>query len=144
MITDDSECEKHFSIVESNFLRPLILSSGRRSWEVIQAEYIVNPKLLTDYKNTKMQFKAAGKPVHERYGFHGTTTCAIKTIFQQGFKIGGKDIECKNGACYGKGVYLAKTPLISKDYSRGETTCVIAQLMFRYFILICLMQDTMK
>ena len=125
-ITSDTEAQLHYSIVEAEFLRPLVESLsgchgryGRSVPRVLQVEYIVNPKLLQAYEETKKHFEASGKPTAEKFGFHGTQKHAIDKIFEEGFKIGGRDpgVAVQHGSRFGIGVYLATTPTTSDSYN---------------------------
>jgi hypothetical protein len=129
-ISSDSEVQQHYSIVEAAFLRPLIENrvepngywTSLKPPKVLQVEYIVNPKLLQAYKETKKNFKKSGKPTCQRFGFHGAQSHAMDKIFEEGFKIGGKDLDVpvQNGSRFGLGVYLATTPRISDCYNRNN------------------------
>lgn len=116
-ITPDLEAEQHFNTVAAYFLRPLGETGHMSRASVVQAEYIVNPQLLLKYEKTRDQFRAQGRPLEERFGFHGTSPHVIDKIFEEGFKIGGPDVRKQHGSAYGTGVYLATTPTISKGYT---------------------------
>ena len=123
VITNNPEHERHFNIVTAYFFNQLAEKSPYSNvGQIKQIEYIVNPKLLFAYEETKKHLEVAlGKPVKERYGYHGTNANAMEKIFEEGFKIGGKDVKKQNGALYGNGVYLATNPGTAKNYCRGNS-----------------------
>jgi len=48
---------------------------------------------------------------------HGTNVDAIDAIVREGFKVGGEEVEVRNGSALGKGVYLTTTPETAVQYS---------------------------
>lgn len=117
-ISENKEKEKHFKIVQGQFLSS-VLEAGNRTPHVVKVEYIVNPLLRQKFKETEAEFTAKGKPTRKVYGFHKTEESVISRIVEEGFKIGGETTAVGHHDAYGKGVYLCTSPVVPDCYTRG-------------------------
>lgn len=135
----------HFRLAESQFLR--MCAHVAVDYEVHQVDVIINPKLVTRYDRMRRKAAAAAAAtassssdpiepsgeIEELLMFHGTSAATIPLIAKDGFKVGGGDdgVQVKNGAAYGKGVYLSEDPAFAMRYIRSAQSAAAGpQLLF--------------
>jgi hypothetical protein len=68
----------------------------------------------------KQRSRDAGRAMQERWVFHGTERQNIESILYHGFKVGGQDVQVRNGTVYGHGVYTGIGPSAPLKYGHGH------------------------
>jgi len=90
-----------------------------------------NEELLSKFQEKKQQFEQQNVPSTELFAFHGTPERNIKSILEKGLLIGGKsaDIAVAHGIVLGYGVYTARYPDLSADYTNGGNKILILKIL---------------
>lgn len=132
-VIEDKEKEKHFGIVQGQFLSSA-LAAGSLQPRVLKVEYIVNPTLRQKFKETEELFAAKDKPTKKIYGFHGTKETNLTKIFEEGYKIGGKTTPGTHGDVYGKGVYFGTSPVLPDHYTKGRL--LVHELLYHHEVTV--------
>lgn len=64
--------------------------------------------------------------------FHGTDLTNVGPIFEDGFKVGGRDISVANGSAFGHGVYTACGPRDPLAYGRNQVVILAMAVKGRH------------
>jgi ADP-ribosyl-[dinitrogen reductase] hydrolase len=116
----------HFRTAESQFYRLLGSSYGVK---VTKVEYIVNPKLIQDFEQRRLELAAempdwdSTRPI---FVFHGTSEKNIDNIIKNNFDV-KKVGSSTDAGFYGAGLYFSELPSLSMGYVRGCTKFLLCQ-----------------
>lgn len=124
LMTDEiSDCvnraTQEFNIACGHFCRLLKCRPTLvKTISVLDYDHSSPVKIAFDAEKQRM-LSIPGSCANEKWVFHGSTDDAISIIIQNGFKVGGRDdIDIRNGAKYGHGVYTATGPKDPVAYSQ--------------------------
>ncbi|XP_017274370.1 protein mono-ADP-ribosyltransferase PARP12 [Kryptolebias marmoratus] len=110
-----SSSHKEFDMIQTLFRRTMPHS------KITSIQRIQNPSLwkVFYWQKEQMQKRNGGKPVDERYLFHGTDDTLVDAICDQNFDWRMCGV---HGTAYGKGSYFARDASYSDRYSRVRGT----------------------
>ncbi|XP_013872004.1 protein mono-ADP-ribosyltransferase PARP12 [Austrofundulus limnaeus] len=122
-----SNSPKELNMIEMLFKRTLPLS------KITSIQRIQNPSLwkIFYWQKEQMQKRNGGKPVDERYLFHGTDETLVDAICDQNFDWRMCGV---HGTAYGKGSYFARDASYSDRYSRAKGS--LNKIMFVALVLV--------
>ncbi|XP_067650642.1 uncharacterized protein [Haliotis asinina] len=129
---EGSAAQTHFRLAESQFYR-LLTSTYTTNVRVAKVEYVVNPPLVTRFKEAREHLKKTRGEDHSYpvLAFHGTMEKNITPICETGFKVPGTAgfSHRTDTGWYGKGVYFSEYPSYSMGYIQGSTKLLLCQVL---------------
>ena len=88
-------------------------------------DFIVHPKLFSEYEEEKASFQESKIPINEKLLFHGTHSTNLNKILDDNFKLSADPVSRKKFNLYGKGIYFSDFPAHSLKYGEALLLCKV-------------------
>ena len=124
LVNFDCPIEGHFRNAETIFQR---MTSEARAhgfanklmyFDILQIDYIENPRLANNFNQKRNHFKARGIDTQELALFHGTKEANVDSIMSNNF-----DPAKSHRQRYGRGIYFSEFPDICLGYGQALLLC---------------------
>merc|ERR1712077_156062 len=80
------------------------------TYNIERIDFIVHPKLISEYETTKEYFRQCKIPQNEKLLFHGTHATNLNKILNNNFEVSADPVSRKKYNMYGKGIYFSDFP----------------------------------